>query len=126
MTTAPTTTIPLAMSPDGASVRRDDGEEIRLALGEISVAVPPETPREALETIEQLLALIDRLADRTAQLHVALDSRIAIEQAKGIIAERLGIVTQEAFEVLRATARRRRLSLHALAEAVVGGRDELS
>jgi AmiR/NasT family two-component response regulator len=56
---------------------------------------------------------------------VALDSRVAIEQAKGIIAERMGTTPQEAFVLLRATARRRRLSLHALAGAVVAGRDAL-
>jgi AmiR/NasT family two-component response regulator len=90
----------------------------------VAIAVPASTPPEAVETIERLLALIDKLADRTAQLHIALDSRVAIEQAKGIIAERKGITTQEAFELLRSTARRRRLPLHKLADAVVAGRSE--
>lgn len=90
----------------------------------MSVAVPPSTPPEAVQTIEQLLAVVERLAERTAQLHVALDSRVAIEQAKGILAERKGISTHEAFELLRATARRRRLPLHRLAEAIVAGRTE--
>jgi AmiR/NasT family two-component response regulator len=93
---------------------------------QVRVAIPPATPPEAVETIERLLALIDKLADRTAQLHIALDSRVAIEQAKGILAERNGITTEEAFELLRRSARSRRLQLHALAEAVVSGRGDVS
>ena len=109
----------------GAVVREDGGSSIRVELGELSFALPPTTPPEAVETIERLLGLIDGLADRTAQLHIALDSRVAIEQAKGILSERLGITPQDAFEVLRAAARRRRLSLHALADAIVAGNRDL-
>jgi AmiR/NasT family two-component response regulator len=85
------------------------------------VLVPPETPPAAVEEIERLLGLIDRLADRTAQLHVALDSRVAIEQAKGVLAERLGVSPEEAFEVLRRAARSKRVPLQRLASAVVRG-----
>jgi AmiR/NasT family two-component response regulator len=69
--------------------------------------------------IERLIGQIDQLADRTAQLHIALDSRVAIEQAKGVLAERRGITIAEAFDLLRSTARSRRMQLHALAETVV-------
>lgn len=94
---------------------------IQLGRGALRASVPAETPPEALAEIERLLDLLDGLADRTAQLHVALDSRIAIEQAKGVLAERLHISPQEAFELLRRTARSRREPLHALAEAIVRG-----
>jgi len=99
-------------------------DPIRLGIGELSVAVPPGTPPEAIAAIERLLAAIDQLADRMAQLHVALDSRIVIEQAKGVLAERMRITPEEAFELLRGTARRRRLSLHRLASAIVDGLGE--
>lgn len=58
-----------------------------------------------------------------AQLRRALDSRILIEQAKGRLAERHRESIAEAFERLRAHARRNRLPLRGVAEAVLA--DEL-
>jgi hypothetical protein len=59
--------------------------------------------------------------DRTLadQLQRALDSRIVIEQAKGILSAQLGVTVDEAFEVLRSAARRRGIRIHQLATAVV-------
>jgi ANTAR domain len=58
------------------------------------------------------------LLERVAQLETALQSRIAIEQAKGILAHTLGISTDQAFTVLRSTARARRTRLHQLAATI--------
>jgi AmiR/NasT family two-component response regulator len=102
-----------------------DGRPLRLGRGEFQVVVPAETSPETLQTIETLLAQIEGLLDRTAQLHVALESRVVIEQAKGVLAERLGITPDEAFERLRAAARRRRIPLRRLAGAVVEDRADL-
>lgn len=55
------------------------------------------------------------------QLQTALNSRVAIEQAKGILAERLGCSTGEAFQRLRAYARRQRRPLIEVANGVVRG-----
>jgi GAF domain-containing protein len=60
-------------------------------------------------------------ADREGHLQHALTSRIAIEQAKGMIAERRGIDMDEAFARLRAYARDHNLGLTSLAETVVAG-----
>jgi ANTAR domain len=62
------------------------------------------------------------LLERTIQLQTALDTRLVIEQAKGILAERLGIDVEEAFGVLRAAARSHSVKLHALAADVVRSR----
>jgi GAF domain-containing protein len=53
------------------------------------------------------------------QLREALDSRIVIEQAKGVLAAERRISVDEAFEVLRRHARSHAVSLRSVAEAVV-------
>lgn len=55
------------------------------------------------------------------QLQEALSSRVRIEQAKGMLAERWQIGTDEAFIALRGHARRRRLPLDRVALAVIEG-----
>lgn len=55
------------------------------------------------------------------QLTHALDSRVTIEQAKGIIAEQAHIPLGDAFAVLRAHARRNSRKLVTVAEEVIAG-----
>jgi hypothetical protein len=57
----------------------------------------------------------------TAQLAKALDTRVAIEQAKGVLAERLKISMDEGFGLLRGYARSNNLRLSDVAQAVTGG-----
>jgi transcriptional regulator with GAF, ATPase, and Fis domain len=59
------------------------------------------------------------------QLQAALNSRVIIEQAKGKLAERLGIDTTEAFSILRSCARDRNLRLADLAQAFIDGTEPL-
>ncbi|MDP8928089.1 MAG: GAF and ANTAR domain-containing protein [Actinomycetota bacterium] len=54
-----------------------------------------------------------------SQLQHALDSRVVIEQAKGKLAERLGIDVAEAFEIMRRHARGGGRKLHEVAREVV-------
>lgn len=53
------------------------------------------------------------------QFQHALNSRVAIEQAKGALAERAGITTDEAFARLRQHARSQNMKLTSLASALV-------
>ncbi|MFI5803535.1 ANTAR domain-containing protein [Streptomyces sp. NPDC051561] len=53
------------------------------------------------------------------QLRTALDSRIVIEQAKGVLAARLGVTVDEAFNVLRRYARSNGRRLTEVAREVV-------
>jgi GAF domain-containing protein len=67
---------------------------------------------------ERAIALAETL---TEQLQGALNSRIVIEQAKGMIAQRSGLDVDTAFERLRAHARSNQVRLADLARAVVEG-----
>jgi GAF domain-containing protein len=57
----------------------------------------------------------------TEQLQTALNSRVLIEQAKGVLAERLRVDMAEAFKMLRGGARHSNRRLSDLAQAVVDG-----
>jgi GAF domain-containing protein len=82
--------------------------------------------REAIVAFTELVALLilnameaserGRLA---AELQVALDSRVVIEQAKGVLVGRHGLTTRQAFERLRRQARDQRRPLSEVARAVV-------
>ncbi|MFH8406604.1 ANTAR domain-containing protein [Streptomyces sp. NPDC018019] len=71
-------------------------------------------------TVVQQRGLEQSQAER-AQLRNALTSRVVIEQAKGVLAERWGTTVDEAFEILRSYARAHRHRLPALARQVVDG-----
>ncbi|HEX3926026.1 MAG TPA: GAF and ANTAR domain-containing protein [Streptosporangiaceae bacterium] len=60
------------------------------------------------------------------QLQTALNSRVIIEQAKGKLAERLGLDMSQAFSLLRDHARARNLRLSDLAQAFVDGSEPLT
>jgi hypothetical protein len=59
------------------------------------------------------------LLERTIQLQTALDSRVVIEQAKGIVAMRESISPDEAFQKIRRQARTERRKLHDVATEIV-------
>jgi GAF domain-containing protein len=101
------------------------------AVGVVAVfAVEPhpwtEAEREAIVAFTELVALLilnameaserGRLA---GELQVALDSRVAIEQATGVLVGRHGLTTRQAFERLRRQARDQRRPLLEVARAVV-------
>jgi hypothetical protein len=57
----------------------------------------------------------------TQQLETALETRVVIEQAKGVVAERVHVDMDQAFGLLRGQARRTNRRLTDLAQAVVEG-----
>ncbi len=89
---------------------------------------PPISEREipiaqALADVATITILQDRLVRSrellAEQLQYALNSRVVIEQAKGVLAARLNIATEEAFDVLRSRSRTTRRRLTEVAEEVV-------
>ena len=77
------------------------------------------------------IGLLQQRAQREAdtvvtQLQTALNSRVLIEQAKGILAERLALPMDEAFSTLRRHARAGHRHLSELAHAVVNGTEDVT
>jgi transcriptional regulator with GAF, ATPase, and Fis domain len=60
------------------------------------------------------------------QLQTALNSRVIIEQAKGKLAERLGLDMDQAFNLLREAARTSNRGLSDLARAFIAGKETLT
>ncbi len=89
-----------------------------LAAHEIALA-------QALADVASIAIIQDRAtrdaAIREGHLQHALTSRIAIEQGKGMIAERHNVDMDEAFSCLRAYARNNNRRLTEVAEALVAG-----
>ena len=76
-------------------------------------------PGDDGDELQRLRAHLSSLETENRQLKTALETRIVIEQAKGFLAGRFAIDTEEAFRLLRRAARNNRMSIHALAAAVV-------
>jgi AmiR/NasT family two-component response regulator len=77
---------------------------------------------EAEVALARLLGVAGSALERSEQLQQALNSRIVIEQAKGVLAERFGTDVDEAFELLRGAARSERMRIHDLAAQVVASK----
>ncbi len=92
---------------------------------------PGEMPRVDVDSAQALadvatIAILQHRATLEAQvlneqLHNALNSRVVIEQAKGIVAEREHLNMEQAFNSLRYYARRHNLRLADVAGAVIDG-----
>ena len=80
-------------------------------------------PSQLEAEMERLVVYADAQERKVSQLQVALDSRVAIEQAIGILAERFGLAFPAAFELLRAAARNSRREVRALAEELGASRE---
>jgi GAF domain-containing protein len=111
--------LPLRLNDDvlgGLNLFR--AEAVELSQADITLA-------QALADVASITIVQARAASeailRKEQLQHALDSRVAIEQAKGMIAERARIQMPEAFSHLRAFARSTNRGLTDTARAVVEG-----
>lgn len=89
-------------------------------LGEEEVAVG-----QAMADIATIGLVHERLSQEQSvlseQLQTALHSRVRIEQAKGMLAARMNVSPNRAFETMRAHARRHHLTLSTVAQAVIDG-----
>lgn len=78
---------------------------------------------QALTHVATISIIQERIVDRVelvaAQLQHALDSRVVIEQAKGVVSQALGLDVHDAFTVIRSHARSHGLRLAAVAHDLV-------
>lgn len=64
---------------------------------------------------------VNEARELASQLQIALHSRVVVEQAKGVLVERLGCEFDEAYQLLRWYSRNHNRSLRDVAAAVVAG-----
>src|SRR4051794_3604407 len=77
--------------------------------------VPPSRPPRSSEALDEA----GQLKVQVSQLQHALAARVIVEQAIGVLAERLGVPPRDAFERLRKLSRSRGQKVHDLARMVV-------
>jgi hypothetical protein len=116
----------LAVFPVAAAGRILGGVALRLEVNANGKGNGTGTGRApAVRARSESEEIIAALRERVGQLQGALDSRVIIEQAKGVLAERHGEPVEEAFERLRGAARSRSARIQEVAKAVVAGELEL-
>jgi AmiR/NasT family two-component response regulator len=80
-------------------------------------------PAQIAAEMDRLVVYADAQERKVSQLQSALDSRVIIEQAIGILAERFHLPFPDSFEVLRAAARNSRREVRAVAEELRASRE---
>jgi AmiR/NasT family two-component response regulator len=83
----------------------------------------PDNVSDGNGSVESLHEFVRLLAERNRQLQTALDSRIVIEQAKGVLIERFDLQPQQAFDLLQRASRSQRRKIHDVAAEIVSSRN---
>lgn len=104
------------------------------AIGAIELITPSISPVR-VGTVNAVQSLVDvaastiehcRTLEQTSrlvgQLQTALENRVVLEQAKGVLAERLDIDCHAAFHEIRNVARREQKQISEIASVIVAGR----
>ncbi|GAC1385641.1 MAG: GAF and ANTAR domain-containing protein [Marmoricola sp.] len=98
---------------DAPILGQDDIKVIQALADVAAIAVLQERAISAAETL-------------TEQLQAALNSRVVIEQGKGMISRSRGVSVIDAFDLMRGYARAHNLRLTDLAHAIVSGEFDVS
>jgi AmiR/NasT family two-component response regulator len=83
--------------------------------------VPYEAPAEAAAVITRLRRLAADMERRADDLQRSLQERVVIEQAKGMLSERLALSPEECGLILEHAAQIRGLPVHHLAADIASG-----
>lgn len=108
------------------SLRADVIGAINLfCVDDVALGAEQESVGQALADVATIGLLQERAVRErellSEQLQAALNSRVLIEQAKGVLAARAGIEIDQAFTAMRRYARRRGRTLSSVAAAVIDG-----
>jgi GAF domain-containing protein len=108
-------------TPDGWRVGDGDAPEQDLTTAMVLADLLQEdlAPGGRPDRPEEPLDEVDRLRLAVSQLEHALAARVTVEQAIGVLAERLSVPPRDAFERLRKIARRSGQRVHELSKGVV-------
>jgi response regulator NasT len=112
-----------AICPAVLLLEEDDPGVVRAALdhGLAAYATAP-TPAGLQSAVELALHRFGELRDLRRQLReleAGAERRALIECAKGVLMERHGVDERDAYELLRTTARTRRISVSAIADGIL-------
>ncbi len=108
---------------DGRPTSAETLEDLTVAMsladliaGDAGATVAGQRPQRAGDDLSET----ERLRVQITQLEHALNARVVIEQAIGVLAERFSITPREAFDRIRKSARSRGQRVHELAVSIVG------
>ena len=99
----------------GHWLAESDLSSCRVSFGELDFTLLQPTEDQAEESVASLL-------ERTVQLQIALDSRVTIDLATGFVAGNMDVSFEQAFALLRESARSRRVRLDDLAGRIIESR----
>lgn len=119
----PTPILMLTAYTDRNTIRRAE------AVGALGYLVKPVNEAELMPAINIALARfkeIQTLRSQVSELEDSLESRKAIERAKGILMQRLGLSERDAYERLRHRARDKRAKMKDVAQAIIEAEELLS
>lgn len=80
----------------------------------------PKQPAEPMQPAEALAAVVTKLRAELAGVRTAMRNRAVIEQAKGVLVERLGVTPDEGFDHLKRLSQQANVKLVEVAATIVG------
>lgn len=95
------------------------------AFDEDDVVVAAAAGQVCADTVAAAREIIDA-RELAEQLEEAMQSRAAIEQAKGILMAVRGVSQDQAFEIIRKSSQDQNIKVRAIAEQIVAGASQLS
>lgn len=88
-------------------------------MSETTISPVPAGDSDSADDLAAMRNRVRFYRTRAEQLQYALDHRLPIEQAKGVLAERYQIDVDSAFELLRSFCRNNNMKIHDVARTLI-------